>query len=325
MRGDLGRHLRRPGSSPPRPGLAPWESLISIARTGASPTRSRSCSRLKRPARVAAAEVAGADLEDELAAVAVRGREAALAGVLQAAGELRAAVERLDRDRRERAVAHPGDVHHRRRAERVAAPVARRRGPCRRARCRRAAPPGSPGARRGRRERRVLDDQQALDRLHLVVGPEAEHVRPALRGGVDPAPLVAREGPLLVVGGDDVLAQLGAERLEQVAEVPDDREVAQDGVAALDQVVADHPGEGDQRAREGEVRMAPQRLWPWPPTGERRLPESNRCKRLCRPLRSHSAKAPRGLDSSRPHGRGTSCRLVRDGFINGTQAGGTQV
>jgi hypothetical protein len=25
---------------------------------------------------------------------------------------------------------------------------------------------------------------------------------------------------------------------------------------------------------------------------ERRLPESNRCKRLCRPLRSHSAKAP---------------------------------
>jgi hypothetical protein len=28
--------------------------------------------------------------------------------------------------------------------------------------------------------------------------------------------------------------------------------------------------------------------------GERRLPESNRCKRLCRPLRSHSAKAPAG-------------------------------
>ena len=27
-------------------------------------------------------------------------------------------------------------------------------------------------------------------------------------------------------------------------------------------------------------------------TAGRRLPESNRCKRLCRPLRSHSAKAP---------------------------------
>ena len=28
-------------------------------------------------------------------------------------------------------------------------------------------------------------------------------------------------------------------------------------------------------------------------TAKRRLPESNRCKRLCRPLRNHSAKAPR--------------------------------
>ena len=37
------------GSRPPRPGLAPWESLISIARTGASAMRSRSRSRLKRP------------------------------------------------------------------------------------------------------------------------------------------------------------------------------------------------------------------------------------------------------------------------------------
>jgi hypothetical protein len=30
---------------------------------------------------------------------------------------------------------------------------------------------------------------------------------------------------------------------------------------------------------------------------KRRLPESNRCKRLCRPLRSHSAKAPRDRGS----------------------------
>jgi hypothetical protein len=30
-------------------------------------------------------------------------------------------------------------------------------------------------------------------------------------------------------------------------------------------------------------------------SGTRRLPESNRCKRLCRPLRSHSAKAPSWL------------------------------
>jgi hypothetical protein len=31
-------------------------------------------------------------------------------------------------------------------------------------------------------------------------------------------------------------------------------------------------------------------------SSRRRLPESNRCKRLCRPLRNHSAKAPRMSD-----------------------------
>ncbi len=37
-------------------------------------------------------------------------------------------------------------------------------------------------------------------------------------------------------------------------------------------------------AREAESRLIKRR----------RLPESNRCKRLCRPLRNHSAKAPHG-------------------------------
>ncbi|CAM5314094.1 hypothetical protein SHIRM173S_02805 [Streptomyces hirsutus] len=38
-----------PGSIPPSPGLAPWESLISIALTGAPATTSLSLSRLKVP------------------------------------------------------------------------------------------------------------------------------------------------------------------------------------------------------------------------------------------------------------------------------------
>jgi hypothetical protein len=37
------------GNRPPRPGLAPCESLISIARTGASASRSSSSSSEKRP------------------------------------------------------------------------------------------------------------------------------------------------------------------------------------------------------------------------------------------------------------------------------------
>ena len=49
-----------------------------------------------RPLVVAAAEVAGADLPDELAALAVVIGDAALAGVLQRARERDAAVDRLD-------------------------------------------------------------------------------------------------------------------------------------------------------------------------------------------------------------------------------------
>ena len=51
--------------------------------------------------RVAAAEVARADLKDQLPAMAMRARKAALAGVLQAAREPRATVQRLHRDGRE--------------------------------------------------------------------------------------------------------------------------------------------------------------------------------------------------------------------------------
>ena len=37
------------GSRPPRPGFAPWDSLTSIARTGADATTSLSSPRSKRP------------------------------------------------------------------------------------------------------------------------------------------------------------------------------------------------------------------------------------------------------------------------------------
>jgi hypothetical protein len=79
------------------PGLAPWLSLSSIARTGAEATVSRKRSMLKPPRGVAAAEVAGADLPDQVAALAVVVGDAALAGVLQAPAIATPAVERLDR------------------------------------------------------------------------------------------------------------------------------------------------------------------------------------------------------------------------------------
>ena len=63
------------GSMPPSPGFAPCDSLISMARTGADATTSLSRARSKLPVLVSAAEVRRADLEDELAAVAVVRRE----------------------------------------------------------------------------------------------------------------------------------------------------------------------------------------------------------------------------------------------------------
>ena len=67
---------------------------------------------------VPAAEVRRPDLEHDVAAVAVVRRQRALAGVVPAAGERGALVERLDRVGGQRAEAHPRDVDHRRRAER---------------------------------------------------------------------------------------------------------------------------------------------------------------------------------------------------------------
>jgi hypothetical protein len=99
-------------------------------------------------------------------------------------------------------------------------------------------------------ERRVLEDEEVVDVLHVVVRAEAERVDLALGRRVDPAALVARERPLLVVARDDVLAQLGADALDQVPPVADEREVAQDRVAALQRVAR-----GD-RSQRGADRTA---------------------------------------------------------------------
>jgi hypothetical protein len=88
----------------------------------------------------------------------------------------------------------------------------------------------------GYRERRVLDDRVVVHPFQVVVGAEAEVAVGQLRRCVHPAPLVAAEGPFRVVVGDDVLTQLGADGLQEEPQVTDDRIVAQDGVAALQQV-----------------------------------------------------------------------------------------
>ena len=195
---------------------------------------------------VAAPEVGGADLEDEVGTVEVVDRDTALSGVVPRVGGGRPAVQGLDGGAAQRPEAHPRDVDHRvlPGGEAPATRSAEHLGDRQR---RRRVGVGRLARQRRQREGHVLDDQVVLDVLDVVVGPEAEVGVLPLGRRVDPAALVAAEGPLLVVVGDDVLAQLGADALEQEAEVPEDREVAGDGVALLQQVVQGHAAEGGHR------------------------------------------------------------------------------
>ncbi|MEZ5135998.1 MAG: hypothetical protein R2699_13325 [Acidimicrobiales bacterium] len=230
--GDLGR---RHQSTEPR--LGPLGQLdLDGAHRGGGGSLDRPLQR-EAPVLVPTTEVAGADLPHELAAVQMVGRDPAFAGVVQAAGHRRPPVEGLDRRTRQRPEAHRRDVDDGVGAERPrpVAPGTEDLG------ARDVLGPGGGvvghDRRRQRgRQRRVLDDQVLLGVLDVVVGAEAEVGVAALGRRVHPATLVAGERTLLVVVGDDVLAQLRSDALEPEPEVPDDREVPQDGVAALRQV-----------------------------------------------------------------------------------------
>lgn len=102
----------------------------------------------------------------------------------------------------------------------------------------------------GRRQACVLDDEIVGGALHLIVGAEAGILVLSLRRSVDPAPLIAGERELFVVRRNDVLAQLGAYGFEEIAEVPDDREVPENGVAGLRHVVEDDDDEDHAQAQQ---------------------------------------------------------------------------
>ncbi|MPL94347.1 hypothetical protein SDC9_40500 [bioreactor metagenome] len=78
---------------------------------------------------------------------------------------------------------------------------------------------------------------RAID-LHL--GAEGARVLDVLRALVDDRALLAREGFLVGIALDQVLPDLGADLLEQEAQMPDHRVVAQDRVFRLDDVAHAH-------------------------------------------------------------------------------------
>ena len=105
-----------PGSTPPWPGLAPCDSLISIILTCGSCACAANRSGQNAAVVVAAAEIAAADLPDQVAAeFAMIAADAAFAGVVREAAELGALVEGANGVRAERAEAHGGDVEERQR------------------------------------------------------------------------------------------------------------------------------------------------------------------------------------------------------------------
>ena len=86
----------RAGSTPPRPGFAPWLSLISSARIGVLSTSSLSRGRLNRPSSSRQPKYAVPIWKTRSRAVAVVRRDRTLAGVVQAAGVRGAPVDGLD-------------------------------------------------------------------------------------------------------------------------------------------------------------------------------------------------------------------------------------
>ncbi len=210
---------------------------------------------------VAAAEVARADLPNQIAAVlAVVAADAALARVVGEAVHLGALVQRQDGVGRQRAEAHGRDVEH-------AGVVGLGAG--RDALQGLARAPADPDAEVVRvdlgRLHGVVDPLVALG-AHVQLGAEWPHVGLALGALVDHRALRAREGlAVLHVALDEVLADLRADELQPKAHVAQDGIVAQDGVARLAQVAQayqrEQAGHGQQhrwRPAEAEGRQ-PQR------------------------------------------------------------------
>ena len=102
-----------PGRTPPWPGLAPWLSLTSIIFTCSSLRRFFELYRVKAAIWAAAAEIAGAEFPNQVAAASlVISRHAAFAAIVKEAAFRGAAIERFNRMRAKRAEAHGGDIEN---------------------------------------------------------------------------------------------------------------------------------------------------------------------------------------------------------------------
>ena len=115
------------------------------------------------------------------------------------------------------------------------------------------------------REWRVHEEDRAR-RLHVVGRAEADDAAAVLllRHAVDPRARRAVEGHLVAVAGEEVLAEVLALLLEEVAQAPDDGVVAQHRVLllrdVLDEQEDDHREDDDGEERTGSNGQDAQRF-----------------------------------------------------------------
>ncbi|MCY1523661.1 hypothetical protein D9M68_585650 [compost metagenome] len=257
--GDLGRDLAR-GQDAAVPGLGALGQLdldhLDLRRTG---VLDEGLFR-ERAMLVAAAEIARADIPDQAApGLAVIAADAALAGVVREVALARAFVQGQDGVGRQRAEAHRRYVEGRHGIGLRAV-----------------------GAAHGDAEVGVVDargrhgmvDPFVAVAVDVFLRAEGAFVDLALGALVDDGALRARERRRLRIVFEEVLADLGADEFEKEAQVAQDRIVAPDGVAGLDQVIhaqraqerqrhsdpqppggaCEGQGGGDRRARQGQQK-----------------------------------------------------------------------
>src|SRR5439155_3939706 len=98
---------------------------------------------------------------------------------------------------------------------------------------------------------RMVDEDQRPGVVQVVGRAEADDAAFVLRQAVYPAARRAVERHLLAVAGEEVLAEVFAELLEEVAEAPDDGVVAQHAVLLLRDVADEYERQRpDDRERD---------------------------------------------------------------------------
>src|SRR5262249_2769410 len=122
-RGDLGADLRLRQQSADARLRALTQLDFNRADLGALRDPILESSHAEAAVELAATEVARTHLPDEIAAMEMMARDAALARVLPTPGELGAEIQRFDRRTAERTEAHAGDVDDRWRPEGFRAPA----------------------------------------------------------------------------------------------------------------------------------------------------------------------------------------------------------